>query len=382
MRRRQLESTTALAESLVRSYKVDGPAIKRSVPQLAKGPLGRELGWQTAGLTKRGLHNRFRNQITRRLDYLIEAGVVVESWEPVYAANGEGEGILVHLRADVAQLAKAPTRRPRRHGCSHGDSGGPPARTRRRPSSRPARRLFSEGLVSPPLREWEEERVQTPTPSVSAGGRAARARGIDTAREVGGLPPGRARVERRGPGARKAEGPAIAEARRRLVDAFELRFARPALYSADAWDDRLAAVVAELADVIAYWPPPASGYTQPASVAWFVRRAEVWRRRRTAGDRRARAIARWRRRAARDGYLPEFEAELERAGDAAELGSWFCVRRAAARARAAAEHELYDRVRPFAELGDRTRDRLINGFDPRWRMAPGRRRFVYRPGLA
>jgi hypothetical protein len=58
------------------------------------------------------------------------------------------------------------------------------------------------------------------------------------------------------------------------------------------------------------------------------------------------------------------------------------VRRAAARARAAAEHELYDRVRPFAELGDRTRDRLINGFDPRWRMAPGRRRFVYRPGLA
>jgi hypothetical protein len=177
-------------------------------------------------------------------------------------------------------------------------------------------------------------------------------------------------------------------ARQRLVDAFELGYGRAALYDAERWDHRLEAVVAELGpgivdelvELIAFYSQPTSGITRPWSLAWYVRWAEALRRQRTAGKRRQRGIDRWRRRAAHGGYLAEFEDELLRAEEAERYGRWLCVRRAAARARARAEEQGY--ARPYGELGDRTRERAVRGFDPRWQMAPGRRRFTYRPGLA
>jgi hypothetical protein len=143
---------------LRRCERQDGVTVLRSVPQAVRGI----EGWQPTGSTKRD-HSRFRNSLARRLDMLIELGVV-EGWEAVYRANGEGRGILVALRRDssVGGAHLVASNSARRRGCS---------------SSTPR--------VSPPLRE---KSPCTPSKGVDhaekPSGRARRARGGDHAATV------------------------------------------------------------------------------------------------------------------------------------------------------------------------------------------------------
>ena len=72
----------------------------RSVPQLV-----RALGLPYDGTVK-DARQRYRNQLVRTLGYLELMGWV-EARETLYEANGEGRGILVRLKAGVAQSVRA-----------------------------------------------------------------------------------------------------------------------------------------------------------------------------------------------------------------------------------------------------------------------------------
>jgi hypothetical protein len=105
--RKQLAGMVAIASWAKRCSHIDGLDVKRSTPQIIRA-IAPELGWPVAGRGTKEIQRRYATQVKRWLDYLAGIGVVVDGREAVLAASGEGEGILVHLRADVAQLARAP----------------------------------------------------------------------------------------------------------------------------------------------------------------------------------------------------------------------------------------------------------------------------------
>jgi hypothetical protein len=153
-----LTALEAIVAWLRRCERQDGVEVLRSVPQAVRGI----EGWEPTGSTKLD-HSRFRNSLARRLDMLIELGVV-EGWDSKYEPNGEGRGILVALRRDssVGGAHLSASNSTRRRGCS--------SSTRR---------------VSPPLRE---KGPCTPYKGVNRAekpsGRARRARGGDHAATV------------------------------------------------------------------------------------------------------------------------------------------------------------------------------------------------------
>jgi hypothetical protein len=87
-------------------YRHDGPTVQRTWPQIARAWRRLGLPLEISGTAKRD-HQRHRNNLARRLDYLVEMGWV-QAWEPVYEPSGESTGIVVRIGADVAQLARAP----------------------------------------------------------------------------------------------------------------------------------------------------------------------------------------------------------------------------------------------------------------------------------
>ena len=97
---KQLDGMEHIAKWSERCRRVDGLEVHRSWAQIVRG-----LGWPSTG-TIRGDRQRYRNNIANRLDYLTEIGWL-EGWEPVYDARGESSGIVIRLRAPVAQLVRA-----------------------------------------------------------------------------------------------------------------------------------------------------------------------------------------------------------------------------------------------------------------------------------
>lgn len=113
---------------LLRLQRSEGDLVLRSLPQAFRG-----IGWPVTGEMR---HDKaqYATRLKRWLNMLVDMGVL-ESWEPVYRANGEGRGILIRLsRSSSAGRALRPSA---------------PSRGR----SRASRGCSSSRRVSPPLRE-------------------------------------------------------------------------------------------------------------------------------------------------------------------------------------------------------------------------------------
>jgi len=81
--------------------------------------LSRGVGWAEKGMTVAEVHNRFKSQWHRTLDYLVVAGRI-DGWAPIYEGR-ESTGVMIRIPAGVAQSVQATRSRQRverRPSCS------------------------------------------------------------------------------------------------------------------------------------------------------------------------------------------------------------------------------------------------------------------------
>jgi hypothetical protein len=357
---RTVDALVAFSTWLARCYRHDGRVVKRSWHQIVRGLAHAGLPW-TPSATIRATRQRYRNNAANRLDYLTHMGWI-EGWEPVYADNGEGEGILIRVAADVAQLARAPRRARGEHVSVATDvsSASPPRRSsistalaspsgaseRRRKHQRGRQAVPPSG----PRHARVERLVDDLVAGLMAGEGPVKAAAVDGKDGLGERAPLAAPLSAR---ADRLRSELVAVAGKRdaeaelLVEAYEALFGRTARYSPERWEGRLFAALDALdrdlgrAGAGAAARLDASEATAlaivldmagplpvlPESFALFVPHAEFLARMARPAARRRRRIERAERACQKlDVPLELFHEQLALEKDRAEEGRWCRVR--------------------------------------------------------